>query len=83
MAQSTIREVAEQAYKEENLPWSVSDIADLLRRLELKVPQDARARYAEGRHHPRVTEEGSPGIPPPPENRRLGIKLCPPSPAHL
>lgn len=27
MDKSTIREVAEQAYKEENLPWSVSDIA--------------------------------------------------------
>ena len=24
---STIRDVAEQAYKEENLPWSISDIA--------------------------------------------------------
>ena len=27
MDKSTIREVAEQAYREENLPWSVSDIA--------------------------------------------------------
>ena len=27
MNKSTIREVAEQAYKEENLSWSISDIA--------------------------------------------------------
>ena len=27
MDQSTLREAAEQAYKEENLPWSISNIA--------------------------------------------------------
>lgn len=82
MDQSTIREVAEQAYKEEPTVV-ILRLADLLRRLELKAPKDARARYAEGRHHARVNEEGSPGIPPPPEIRRLGIKLCPRPPAHL